>query len=91
MKQSTNPQPRFLAMAAGPPGGPSQISVFAPREELRDDSDASASEEVWEARLAILQERICELLVKNQKLRMALMSERARRQEDRNLQSGSRS
>ena len=89
MKQSTNSQPRrFFAMAQSPPGRPSQISLFASREELRDDSAASVSEEVWEARLAILQEKICELLAKNQKLRMALMTERARRPEDSNFQSG---
>ena len=89
MKQSTNSQPqRFFAMAKSPPAGQSQISVFASREEFRDDSAASVSEEVWEARLAILQEKICELLVKNQELRVALMTERARRPEDSNFQSG---
>jgi phosphate transport system protein len=40
-------------------------------------SEAAPTEEFAQARLMGLQQRVCELLVKNQQLRMALMAERA--------------
>ena len=43
----------------------------------RSSAEAVPSEDFAQARLTGLQQRVCELLVKNQQLRMALMAERA--------------
>ena len=53
--------------------------VFIP---WRGHADGAATEEFAQARLMGLQQRVCELLVKNQQLRMALIAERADSQHD---------
>ena len=49
----------------------------------RSSADAVPTEEFTQARLTGLQQRVCELLVKNQQLRMALMAERADSHQER--------
>jgi hypothetical protein len=48
----------------------------------RSSADAVSTEESTQDRLMGLQQRVCELLVKNQQLRMALMAERADSHQD---------
>ena len=48
--------------------------------EPQDDEPDLGREEAWEQRLRGLQEWICELLIKNQQLRMSLLASSSNRQ-----------
>jgi hypothetical protein len=67
---------------------PSPASAVSPMHRLtaafdpepRDDQPDHEREEAWEQRLRSLQEWICELLIKNQQLRMSLLASSSNRQ-----------
>ena len=65
---------------------PRQAILLKPSDDAgipsRGIADAVRTEEFMLARLTGLQQRVCELLVKNQQLRMALMAERADTHQD---------
>jgi hypothetical protein len=67
---------------------PSPASAVSPMHRLtgafdaepQDDQPDHGREEAWEQRLRSLQEWICELLIKNQQLRMLLLASSTNRQ-----------
>lgn len=61
---------------------PSNSTTLRTFTDLQWENPADLFEEECQARLASLQERICELLVKNQQLRMEIMAARANGMED---------
>ncbi len=79
---STPPQgePLWRAGSALPMGR----AAAADMTDLPADSLVDGLQEEWQSRLQGLQEWICELLIKNQQLRMALMAMKARGQGDEN-------
>ena len=79
---STPPQGEPLWRAGSVP--PIRRGAAADLTDLLPDLLVDGLQEEWQARLQGLQERICELLIKNQQLRMALMEMKARGPEDDN-------
>jgi hypothetical protein len=64
-------QEPFTQAPAGPIA-PVQRLTGAPVEGLRHEQPGQGLEEEWQDRLRSLQQLICELLIKNQQLRMSL-------------------
>jgi hypothetical protein len=52
--------------------------VITASSDFLSEAPMQGSQHEWQVRLRSLQERICELLIKNQQLRMALMEVQAR-------------
>ncbi len=52
-----------------------EVDPFKP--EQQDDEQGEKREETWNRRLRSLEEFVCELLIKNQELRMSLLNDTA--------------
>jgi len=74
---------RALPVPVSAPDLPHKALFFGGAIPPRGLGDAVPIEDFAPARLMRLQQRVCELLVKNQQLRMALMAEKADRHHDR--------
>jgi hypothetical protein len=51
--------------------------VYPFKAEQQDDEQGEKREETWNRRLRSLEECVCELLIKNQELRMSLLNDTA--------------
>ena len=69
---------------------PAGQTDFAVSTDLLSDQVSEALRAQWQAQLLSLQGCICELLIKNQQLRMTVMEMRAKKQEDESGSNGCR-